>query len=162
MPETKTPFRIRPPTMIFLAVAVVMVATAIAFFASSHPRRGVLFVAFALASLHPAGARARSVVCRNDARATFLANWPTRRRERTGKMEVASGAARAVPGVVGAHARGRWTGRTLRIDVDAYLDEHDTTGEATRIARAIEAAVYDAVPRARQVRILFSTLPDRA
>jgi cation diffusion facilitator family transporter len=78
------------------------------------------------------------------------------------EMEVASGAARAVPGVVGAHARGRWTGRTLRIDVDAYLDEHDTTREATRIARAIEAAVYDAVPRARQVRVLFSTLPDRA
>jgi hypothetical protein len=45
------------PTMIFLAVAVVMVAIAIAFFASSHPRRGVLFVASRLRPWSERGSR---------------------------------------------------------------------------------------------------------
>jgi hypothetical protein len=50
MPETKTPFRIRPLTLIFLAAAVVLIVVAVVYFAASHPKHGALFVALAVGS----------------------------------------------------------------------------------------------------------------
>ena len=44
MPETKTPFRIKPLTILFVAAAVVLVVVAVVYFAMSHPKHGALFV----------------------------------------------------------------------------------------------------------------------
>jgi len=51
MPETKTPFHIRPVTIVFAAAALVLVVVAIAYFAASHPKHGALFVGLAILAL---------------------------------------------------------------------------------------------------------------
>ena len=49
--ETKTPFRIRPLTLLFVGAAVVLVAVGVVYFAMSHPKHGALCVALAIGAL---------------------------------------------------------------------------------------------------------------
>ena len=58
----------------------------------------------------------------------------------------------SVPGVQAAMVRGRWTGRTLRLEVDGYLDNATTVSRAEEIGATVGARVFEAVPEARQVR----------
>lgn len=68
-----------------------------------------------------------------------------------GVLTAAENAALAVPDVRGAGVRGRWTGRTLRLDVETDLTPDVPLHHADTVARRVEAAVAAAVPGARDV-----------
>jgi divalent metal cation (Fe/Co/Zn/Cd) transporter len=55
-------------------------------------------------------------------------------------------AAAAVPGVVHAHVRARWTGRTLHVEVEGWVDAELTTRHADILGRQVAAAVEQAIP----------------
>ena len=74
-------------------------------------------------------------------------------------LKQAHTAAQAVTGVLDTEVRGRWTGRTLHLDVDVELDPKATLADAAHTAQAIEAAVFDAVREAREVHV--SARPQR-
>jgi divalent metal cation (Fe/Co/Zn/Cd) transporter len=59
--------------------------------------------------------------------------------------------AAAVPGVHHAHVRARWTGRSLVVEVEAFVDADATVAEAEATGRRVEDAVAAAVPEARAV-----------
>jgi len=60
-------------------------------------------------------------------------------------------AAADVDGVCHAHARARWTGRTLRIDVEGWVDPDIPVSTADRLGQQVADAVHAAVPEARAV-----------
>ncbi|MBV9315519.1 MAG: cation transporter [Pseudonocardia sp.] len=60
-------------------------------------------------------------------------------------------AASLVPGVTHAHARARWTGRTLRIDIDGWVDSDLAISDADQLGRVVAVSVHEAVPEARVV-----------
>lgn len=55
-------------------------------------------------------------------------------------------AAASIPGVVHAHARARWTGRTLRVELEGWVDPQLTTRQADALGRQVADAVEKAVP----------------
>jgi cation diffusion facilitator family transporter len=57
--------------------------------------------------------------------------------------------ATTVPGVNHAHARARWTGRTLRIEVEAFLDPDITIAEADQIGHLVATALTAQIPDMR-------------
>jgi divalent metal cation (Fe/Co/Zn/Cd) transporter len=63
-----------------------------------------------------------------------------------------------VPGVESIQVRGRWTGRTLRLVVQAALDSTLTLGATNSTALAVESAVFDSVKEARVVEV--QVVPD--
>jgi cation diffusion facilitator family transporter len=54
-----------------------------------------------------------------------------------------------VPGVDHAHARARWTGRTLRVEVEGFLTPDTTLAEADEIGRKVAAALTPQIPEMR-------------
>ncbi len=68
-----------------------------------------------------------------------------------GDLDAAETAARAVPGIRSATVRGRWTGRTLLLDVETRLDGSTPLASADQISRQVEAAIFRAVPAAGKV-----------
>ena len=62
-------------------------------------------------------------------------------------------AARLVPDVADAHARARWSGRTLRLDIDIALDPGVALGDATHIAEAVRLAALSRIDAARTVNV---------
>ncbi len=58
----------------------------------------------------------------------------------------AEAAAASVPGVIHAHARARWTGRTLRVEIEGWVGPDLTTRAADELGRGVAAAVEEAVP----------------
>src|SRR6201993_5222734 len=52
----------------------------------------------------------------------------------------------AVPGVMHAHARARWTGRTLRVEVEGFLDPETPLAAADQIGRRVAAALTARIP----------------
>jgi divalent metal cation (Fe/Co/Zn/Cd) transporter len=54
--------------------------------------------------------------------------------------------AAAVPGVQHAHARARWTGRTLRVEVEGFLDPEIRLAAADQIGRAVASALTAKIP----------------
>ena len=55
-------------------------------------------------------------------------------------------AAGSVAGVVHAHARARWTGRTLRVEIEGWVDPGLPTREADALGRQVAAAVARELP----------------
>jgi cation diffusion facilitator family transporter len=68
-----------------------------------------------------------------------------------GLLEQARAAAEAVPGVLDAELTGRWSGRTLHLDVAGRLDPSSSVAEAACIGDAVQTAVLHAVDEAREV-----------
>jgi cation diffusion facilitator family transporter len=54
--------------------------------------------------------------------------------------------ATAVPGVQHAHARARWTGRTLRVEVEGFLDPQTPLAAADQIGRSVTSALALQIP----------------
>lgn len=54
-----------------------------------------------------------------------------------------------VPGVLHAHARARWTGRTLRMEIEGWVDAVTSVADADTIGRAVAAAIADELPEVR-------------
>lgn len=66
-------------------------------------------------------------------------------------IDAATAAASGVDGVRNVSVRGRWTGRSLILDVTGSLDPSLTIRDADEIGRAVRAEVFDAVEEARTV-----------
>jgi cation diffusion facilitator family transporter len=57
-------------------------------------------------------------------------------------------AAGSVPGVVHAHARARWTGRTLRVEVEGWVDPGMTARDADELGQLVADEVSRRLPEA--------------
>lgn len=64
-------------------------------------------------------------------------------------ITTAEGVAAQIPGVTHAHARARWTGRTLRVEVEGFVAADTTVREADRIGRDLAAALTERIPEMR-------------
>jgi cation diffusion facilitator family transporter len=63
-------------------------------------------------------------------------------------IHVAESAAGSVPGVVHAHARARWTGRTLRVEIEGWVDPDLTARAADTLGRSVADVIADQLPEA--------------
>jgi len=70
-------------------------------------------------------------------------------------------AAETVPGVDHAHARARWMGRSLLLEIEGFIDPTTPLVEAGDLREAVEAAVVEAVPEARDVQWIPRALPGK-
>lgn len=61
----------------------------------------------------------------------------------------AEAAAAGTPGVQHAHARARWTGRTLRIEVEGWVAAHTSVADADRIGQCVADQVAAEMPDLR-------------
>jgi divalent metal cation (Fe/Co/Zn/Cd) transporter len=59
--------------------------------------------------------------------------------------------ATAVHGVNHAHAPARWTGRTLRVEVEGFLNPDTPLAAADRIGRKVADALAPQIPEMRSV-----------
>lgn len=66
-------------------------------------------------------------------------------------LDAAIAAANTVDGVRKVSVRGRWTGRSLILDITGTVDPTTTTCDADRIGHAVREAVFEAVEEARTV-----------
>lgn len=57
-------------------------------------------------------------------------------------------AASSVTGIIHAHARARWTGRTLRIEIEGWIDPDVSTRDADALGRQAATAIAEAIPDA--------------
>lgn len=57
--------------------------------------------------------------------------------------------AATVPGVKHAHARARWTGRTLRVEIEGFLNPDTALAEAECIGRAVASVLAPQIPEMR-------------
>jgi cation diffusion facilitator family transporter len=63
-------------------------------------------------------------------------------------IATAEAAAGSVPGVIHAHARARWTGRTLRVEVEGWIDPDTTARDADILGRLVAGKVSRQLPEA--------------
>jgi cation diffusion facilitator family transporter len=63
-------------------------------------------------------------------------------------IRAAEAAAGSVPGVVHAHARARWTGRTLRVEIEGWVDPAMTARDADALGRQVAVAIAAQLPAA--------------
>ena len=61
-------------------------------------------------------------------------------------ITTAETAAIEVPGVQHAHARARWTGRTLRVEVEGFLDSETSLATSDRIGRSVASLLTSRIP----------------
>jgi cation diffusion facilitator family transporter len=66
-----------------------------------------------------------------------------------GVVSTAEAVAAQMPGIAHAHARARWTGRTLRVEVEGFLAGDTTVAEADRIGRTVAATLTGRIPEMR-------------
>jgi cation diffusion facilitator family transporter len=64
-------------------------------------------------------------------------------------IETAEKVASDVPGVLHAHARARWTGRTLRVEVEGWVDARTTVAESDRIGQSVADLLAPQLPEMR-------------
>ncbi len=65
-----------------------------------------------------------------------------------GVIDAAEAAAGSVPGVIHAHARARWTGRTLRVEVEGWVDPDTSARDCDAIGRQVADVVGRQLPEA--------------
>jgi cation diffusion facilitator family transporter len=65
-----------------------------------------------------------------------------------GVITRAEAAAGSVPGVIHAHARARWTGRTLRVEIEGWVDPEVTARDADAIGREVADEISRQLPEA--------------
>jgi cation diffusion facilitator family transporter len=63
-----------------------------------------------------------------------------------GIIATAEAAAGEVPGVIHAHARARWTGRLLRVEVEGWVDSDLTTRDADALGRQVAEVLARELP----------------
>jgi cation diffusion facilitator family transporter len=63
-------------------------------------------------------------------------------------ISAAETAAGSVPGVIHAHARARWTGRTLRVEIEGWVDPDLAARDADAIGRQVAEALSRQLPEA--------------
>jgi cation diffusion facilitator family transporter len=75
-------------------------------------------------------------------------------------ITAAEAAAGSVPGVVHAHARARWTGRTLRLEIEGWVAPELTAREADAIGRLVASEVSRQLPEASSLTWTARAAPD--
>ncbi len=63
-------------------------------------------------------------------------------------ITAAETAAGSVDGVIHAHARARWTGRTLRVEIEGWVDPDLTVSSADALGQQIAQAIASQLPEA--------------
>jgi len=63
-------------------------------------------------------------------------------------ITTAEAAAGSVPGVIHAHARARWTGRTLRVEIEGWVDPELTAKDADAMGRQVAGKLSRELPEA--------------
>ena len=63
-----------------------------------------------------------------------------------GVITAAEAAAGSVEGVIHAHARARWTGRTLRVEVEGWVDPGLPVSSADALGQHVARAVAAGLP----------------
>jgi divalent metal cation (Fe/Co/Zn/Cd) transporter len=63
-------------------------------------------------------------------------------------ITTAEAAAGAVPGVIHAHARARWTGRTLRVEIEGWVDPDMSARDADELDRTVADEISRQLPEA--------------
>jgi divalent metal cation (Fe/Co/Zn/Cd) transporter len=63
-------------------------------------------------------------------------------------VRTAESPAGSIPGVVHAHARARWTGRTLRVEIEGWVDPDLTARAADALGRQVADAIAVQLPEA--------------
>jgi divalent metal cation (Fe/Co/Zn/Cd) transporter len=63
-------------------------------------------------------------------------------------ITAAEAAAGSVPGVIHAHARARWTGRTLRVEVEGWVDPELRAKDADAMGRLVADEITQQLPQA--------------
>jgi cation diffusion facilitator family transporter len=63
-------------------------------------------------------------------------------------ISTAEAAAGSVPGVIHAHARARWTGRTLRVEIEGWVDPELTARDADILGRKVADEISRQLPEA--------------
>lgn len=76
-----------------------------------------------------------------------------------GVLVAAEQAAAQVAGVEHAHARARWTGRTLRIEIECWVDPALPVDAADQLGQQVSAAVREAVPEVRALTFIPRAAP---
>lgn len=66
-------------------------------------------------------------------------------------LVTAERAALSVPGVYHVHARARWAGRSLLVEIEGFLAGHVSIDEAESVGQQVRHAVIGAVPQVRAV-----------
>jgi cation diffusion facilitator family transporter len=74
-------------------------------------------------------------------------------------IHAAETAAATVPGVVHAHARARWTGRTLRVEIEGWVDPDLTARAADNLGAQVAEAVAMELPEAGSLTWTTRALP---
>lgn len=62
-------------------------------------------------------------------------------------------------GIIHAHARARWTGRTLRLEIEGWVSPDQTTRDADAIGRQVAGAVSD-LPEAGSLTWISRAAPE--
>ena len=75
-------------------------------------------------------------------------------------ITAAEAAAGGVSGVVHAHARARWTGRTLRLEIEGWVDPQLPVQEADAIGRQVAGATSAQLPEAGSLTWTPRAAPD--
>ena len=63
-------------------------------------------------------------------------------------ITTAEAAAGSVPGVIHAHARARWTGRTLRVEIEGWVDPEVSAKDADALGRLVAGQISRQLPEA--------------
>ena len=64
-------------------------------------------------------------------------------------ITTAEAVAAKTPGVLHAHARARWTGRTLRVEIEGWVDPGTTVSDADRIGNLVAESLAPRLPEMR-------------
>jgi divalent metal cation (Fe/Co/Zn/Cd) transporter len=66
-------------------------------------------------------------------------------------VTTAEAAAGSVPGVIHARARARWTGRTLRVEIEGWVDPELPAKDADALGRLVAGQISRQLPQAGSV-----------
>lgn len=77
-------------------------------------------------------------------------------------IRTAEAAAGSVPGVVHAHVRARWTGRTLRIEIEGWVDPDMTARDADALGRYVADAISVQLPEVGSLTWMTRAAPSFA
>jgi cation diffusion facilitator family transporter len=72
----------------------------------------------------------------------------------------AEAAAGSVPGVIHAHARARWTGRTLRVEIEGWVDPGLAARDADALGRLVAGQISRQLPEAGSLTWITRAAPD--
>jgi cation diffusion facilitator family transporter len=75
-------------------------------------------------------------------------------------LAAAEAAAGSVPGVIHAHARARWTGRTLRVEIEGWVDPDLTARAADALGAQVADAISEQLPQAGSLTWVARAAPD--